>query len=79
MGAVPGVGAVANFAGVWGSEEVSDVKAVIASMGLTSNLVGSVTLVTGLITGNQTASKVGIGLLAGSAATAGYAYCAAIS
>lgn len=75
LGAVPGVGAYYNLIGVIGSGFANnEANMYVSGAGLVSNVAGTVTLATGLIMGHETATKVGMGLLAGSAVSAGFVY-----
>lgn len=71
-GAVPGVGAVTNFAAMLGAGINDEEGLSYAGLGgVAANLVGTASLAGGLWTGNSTATNVGLSLLAGSALTAG--------
>jgi hypothetical protein len=71
-GAVPGIGAVTNFIGMFGAGiNDKDGLSYAGLGGAVANLAGTASLAGGLLTGNSTATNVGLSLLAGSAVTAG--------
>lgn len=71
MGAIPGVGAFANLAGLIGAGASG--KMGMARLGLAggaANLIGTGAAVTGLLIGNSAATYAGLGLLAASGVSA---------
>jgi hypothetical protein len=73
LGAVPVVGAFKNYLGLLNFGIGGDtVTASLSLAGAASNVLGTLALTGGAVTGHANVLKVGVGLLAGSALTAGY-------
>lgn len=73
-GAVPLVGAITNFAGMIGTGSNGDQRLASASLaGAAANLLGTGSLVAGLLTGTNVATMVGLSLLGASAVVSGIA------
>jgi hypothetical protein len=71
-GAIPVVGMVTNSLGLLGAgANNKDGMQFVSLSGAAQNLMGTVSLTAGLWSGNQVATIVGLGMLAGSTATAG--------
>ncbi len=73
-GALPGVGAAANFMAMIGTGINNQETLSMACLGgSVANIAGTATAAVGLFTGNSTATKIGLGMLGASALTAGLA------